>query len=170
MRGFEVEILAYDKYKKGFGNDNVIETNMTQIFREADIISFHIPQNEETLFLADDQFLSKFEKPIYLINLARGKIVKTEALVKGLKEGRILGACLDVLEYEKTSFENLFSRGQSLSEDFEFILESNLVLLSPHVGGWTKESYFKLSEVLYSKIKKALQFVTLFLTSVILCK
>ena len=100
--------------------------------------------------MADELFFRKFAKPIFIINLARGKIVETKALVDGLKSGRILGACLDVLEYEKASFESFFE--QELDAPFKYLLASNRVVLSPHVGGWTHESYFKLSDVLASKI------------------
>ncbi len=150
LQGFDVRTLAYDKYKTGFGSSFVEEASMDQIFESADILSFHIPQNEETLFLADDAFFSQFKKPIYVINLARGKIVETKALVNRLKDKRILGACLDVLEYEKASFESFFE--QDLDPNFKYLLESEKVLLSPHVGGWTHESYFKLSDVLADKI------------------
>lgn len=152
LRGFDVDVLIYDKYKSNFEDETVSETSMDIIFKEADVISFHIPQNEETLFLVDDEFLSKFKKNIYLINLSRGKIVKTSSLVNGIKNGKIKGACLDVLEFEKSSFENIFSDKSNLPDAFNFILNSKQTLLSPHVGGWTAESYFKLSNVLANKI------------------
>jgi len=150
LRGFDVTVLAYDKYKSGFGNQFIQEVALSEIFEKADVLSFHIPQNDETLFMANDDFFSKFTKSIYLINLSRGKIVQTSALVKGLKSGSILGACLDVLEYEKSSFESFFE--QEIPTDFKHILESDKTLLSPHVGGWTNESYFKLSDVLADKV------------------
>jgi len=115
-----------------------------------EVDNFHIPQNEETLFMANDEFFSNFKKNVYLINLSRGKIVQTSALVKALKSGSILGACLDVLEYEKSSFESFFE--QEIPSDFKYILESEKTLLSPHVGGWTHESYYKLSDVLADKV------------------
>lgn len=150
LRGFEVEVLAYDKYKSGFGNKFIHEVTLNEIFEKADVVSFHIPQNDETLFMANDDFFHQFKKAIYLINLSRGKIVQTSALVKGLKSGSILGACLDVLEYEKSSFESFFD--QEIPEDFKYILESDKTILSPHVGGWTHESYFKLSDILADKV------------------
>ena len=100
--------------------------------------------------MANDEFFSNFKKNVYLINLSRGKIVQTSALVKALKSGSILGACLDVLEYEKSSFESFFE--QEIPSDFKYILESEKTLLSPHVGGWTHESYYKLSDVLADKL------------------
>jgi len=152
LRGFDVEVLVYDKYVSNFDNNFVTEVTMNTIFEEADIISFHIPQNKETQFLVDDNYLSKFKKKIYIINLSRGKIIKTSSLVNNLEHGNVKGACLDVLEFEKTSFENIFSDKTNLPEAFNYILNSNKTILSPHVGGWTKESYFKLSNVLANKI------------------
>lgn len=150
LAGFDVKILAYDKYKTAFGSSLVQESSLEDLYREADIISFHIPQNEETLFFGNDEFFSSFHKPIWVLNLSRGKIVKTSALVQALKSERVLGAGLDVLEYEKSSFESLFS--QDLPEDFNYLLASDRVILSPHIGGWTAESYYKLSAVLADKI------------------
>jgi len=150
LRGFDVKVLAYDKYKSDFGDRYVTEVTLDELFEKANVLSFHIPQNEETIFMADEAFFEKFKNPIYVINLARGKIIKTDALVNGLRSGRILGACLDVLEYEKASFESFFE--QQLNDSFKYLLESEKVILSPHVGGWTHESYFKLSNVLADKI------------------
>lgn len=153
LQGFDVRILAYDKYKSGFASGQVEETGMQEIFREADVVSFHIPQNEETLFLANKSFFESFRKPIFLLNLSRGKIVETSALLQAIKSGKILGAGLDVLEYEKSSFEHFFE--ESLPEDFRELILRDEVLLTPHVGGWTTESYFKLSNVLADKILAA---------------
>lgn len=150
LLGFDVDILAYDKYKKDYAPSYVEETTLDELFDRADVLSFHIPQNDETLFMADGEFFRKFRKNIYVINLARGKIIVTRDLVQHLKEGKISGACLDVLEYEKNSFENLHHN--ELPKDFKYLLEQDNVILSPHVGGWTVESYEKLSQVLLDKI------------------
>lgn len=150
LRGFDVNVLAYDKYKQSYGSDFVKECTLDAILDQADVISFHIPQNKETLFFANDAFFSKIEKPIFLLNLSRGKIVETEALVKAIESGKVLGAGLDVLEYEKSSFESFFE--QELPLPFQYLLNSPKVILTPHVGGWTNESYFKLSDVLADKI------------------
>jgi D-3-phosphoglycerate dehydrogenase len=152
LSGFDVRILAYDKYKSGFGDEHVEEVDLDAIFKEADVLSFHVPQTPETLAWCDDEFLKNFEKPIYLINLSRGKIVKTEALLKALDSGNVLGACLDVLEFEKSSFESMFDEA-NMPVSFKKLLENKKVILSPHVGGWTHESYFKLSQVLADKIE-----------------
>lgn len=150
LSGFDVNVLAYDKYKSNYGNVYATEASMEQIYQKADVLSFHIPQNEETIFMANELYFKQFQKPIYVINLARGKIIETKALVAGLKNGTIAGACLDVLEYEKSSFESFFE--QDLDPAFKYLLENEKVLLTPHVGGWTHESYFKLSDVLADKI------------------
>ena len=150
LSGFDVEVIAYDKYKMNYSDQFVREVTMDEIFEKADIVSFHVPQNEETLFMADKAFFKRFENPIYVINLARGKIIRTSALLEGLKNKTILGACLDVLEFEKASFEKTLAADEN--PEFRNLLEMENVLFSPHVGGWTHESYFKLSDVLADKI------------------
>ncbi len=150
LRGFDVQILAYDKYKSNFGNEFVKESTLEELYANADVISFHIPQNEETLFWANDTFFESIHKPFFLLNLSRGKIVETKALLNAIENGKVLGAGLDVLEFEKASFENFFDG--NMPEAFQQLLASKKVILSPHVGGWTNESYFKLSAVLADKI------------------
>lgn len=150
LRGFDVEILAFDKYKAGFSTDQLKESSLQEIFQRADVLSFHIPQNSETLYMGNVEFFAQFKKPIYVLNLSRGKIIRTTDLMKGVNEGRILGAGLDVLEFESSSFENIFSG--NIPPAFKELLASDKVILSPHVGGWTVESYFKLSDVLADKI------------------
>ncbi len=150
LRGFDVKVLAYDKYKFGFGDDFVHESTLEAIFNSADVVSLHIPQNKETIGLVNEAFINSFEKPFYILNLSRGKIIHTESLVKALESNKIKAAGLDVLEFESKDFESIFA--QQLPEAFQYLLASDRVLLSPHVGGWTKESYFKLSDVLADKI------------------
>ncbi len=152
LYGFDVDVHAYDKYKSNYGDQFANATSMEEIYNKADILSFHIPQNEETMFMADEAFFQKFQKPIYVINLARGKIIRTKDLLKGLQEKSILGACLDVLEYEKASFEKTLAADKN--PEFKALLEMENVIFSPHVGGWTEESYFKLSDVLADKVLK----------------
>jgi len=152
LRGFEVNVLAYDKYKTNFGNEFVQEASLEDIYKNADIVSFHIPQNEETIFMGNTSFFDYFLKPIILLNLSRGKIIETKALVDALKNSKVKAAGLDVLEYEKSSFESFFE--QEIPPAFQYLLSAENVILSPHVGGWTKESYFKLSDVLADKILK----------------
>lgn len=150
LRGFDITLLAYDKYKTGFGNDFVIEATLEALLRKSDVISFHIPQNEETIHFANQEFFDALGKPIYLLNLSRGKIVETNSLIKSIQNGSTISAGLDVNEFEKKSFENFFDRTDS--EELKFLLQSDKILLTPHVGGWTAESYYKLSSVLADKI------------------
>ncbi len=150
LRGFDVTVLAYDKYKTNFGSEFVTEATLDAVLRKSDVISFHIPQNAETIYFADEEFFDALGKPITLLNLSRGKIVKTKALIAALENGLVTGAGLDVNEFEGTHFEDFFSG--EVSEELDYLLKSDKVLLTPHVGGWTVESYFKLSDTLATKI------------------
>ena len=150
LRGFDVKVLAYDKFKQGFGDAFVQESTLEAIFNTADVLSLHIPQNKETVAFVNEAFINSFKKPFYLLNLSRGKIVHTDSLIKSLESNKIKAAGLDVLEYESKDFESIFAN--QLPAAFQYLLDSDRVLLSPHVGGWTKESYFKLSDVLADKI------------------
>lgn len=150
LSGFECNILAYDKYKTNFGNDYVIESSLEDIFEQADILSIHLPLTEETNYMVDLPFLARFKKEIYVVNTARGKCVKTDDLVKALKSGKVKGACLDVLEYEKVSFEGIAA--QEMPEPMKFLLSSDKVILSPHIAGWTHESNYKMSKLIAEKM------------------
>ena len=150
LRGFDVKVLAYDKYKSGYGDDFVIEATLEAVIRKSDVISFHIPQNSETIHFANEEFFDGLGKPVFLLNLSRGKIVETRALIRALESGNVLGAGLDVNEFEKASFETFFEG--EMPEELNYLLRSDNVILTPHIGGWTHESYFKLSNVLADKI------------------
>lgn len=150
LKGFGVKVLVYDKYKKNFWNDLVTETTLEQIFEEADVLSLHTPLTDETHYLINDAFIHKFKKNIYIINTARGKCLNTADLVKNIKSGKVLGACLDVLEYEVTSFENIDAA--NLPEPFQYLAKSEKVILSPHIAGWTQESNEKIARILAEKI------------------
>lgn len=150
LKGFEVNCIAYDKYKRGFSTEIVKEVNLEQLYDETDILSIHLPLTEETTYMIDERFINSFKKPLFIINTARGKNLNVEALVKALKSEKVLGACLDVLEYESLSFEQL--KSEELPAPFQYLRNSEKVILSPHVAGWTVESYFKLSNVLADKI------------------
>jgi D-3-phosphoglycerate dehydrogenase len=145
LKGFNVKILAYDKYLTNYPQKSSMET----INKEADIISLHVPLTDETTYLVDDNFIKRFVKNFYLINTARGKCVNTKNLVKALENKKIKGACLDVLEYEKTSFENLSKDG--LTSDMQYLMNAKNTILSPHVAGWTEESNVNIAEVLLNK-------------------
>jgi D-3-phosphoglycerate dehydrogenase / 2-oxoglutarate reductase len=150
LRGFDVKVLAYDKYKENYGDDFVMEATLEAVLRKSDVISFHIPQNEETIHFANQEFFDGLGKSIFLLNLSRGKIVETKALIQAIETGAVVGAGLDVNEFEKASFESFFD--SELPAELSYLLHSDRVLLTPHVGGWTHESYFKLSDVLADKI------------------
>lgn len=150
LSGFGCRIIAYDKYKSGFGNAKIEETDLNTLFAESDILSIHLPLTGETNYIVDKSFLKSFKKPIYLINTSRGKHVKISDLMDELDTGIVLGACLDVLEFEKSSLEGL--EETIIPEELSRLRNSNKVVLSPHVAGWTVESYFKLSNVLADKI------------------
>ncbi len=150
LKGFGVNVLAYDKYKKGFGNDFIHEVSLDTIFAETDVLSLHTPLTEETYHLINRSFINKFRKNIYIINTARGKSLNTSDLVTHLQTGKVLGACLDVLEYEMTSFENLDTA--ALPEAFQYLIHSDRVMLSSHIAGWTHESNEKIARILAEKI------------------
>ncbi|NRB82692.1 MAG: hydroxyacid dehydrogenase [Winogradskyella sp.] len=150
LRGFEVEVLCYD-IKAHVGNENCKQVSLEVLQDKSDVLSLHTPQTDLTINMVNSEFINNFRKPFWLINTARGKSVVTEDLVSALKSGKILGAGLDVLEYEKASFESLFNSG--LPEAFEYLTNANNVLLTPHVAGWTVESKEKLAQTIVDKIK-----------------
>lgn len=155
LQGFDVSILAYDKYKSGFGSGAVKESSLEEIFRHADVVSFHVPLSPETRAMVNDAFLSSFTKKIWLLNTSRGPVVDTAALMRALEHDRVIAAGLDVLEYESVSFEKLSA--DQLPEPFQQLRTSDRVLLSPHVAGWTHESHRKIAEVLAGKMAKVLK-------------
>jgi D-3-phosphoglycerate dehydrogenase len=145
LSGFGVEVIAYDKYKTGFSDKYAREVSMEEIVRTSDVLSLHIPLTKETNGMVDDEYLFHFKKPIFFINTARGKVVKTQAVLNAIKQGKIIAAGLDVLEVEK--FPALGEQAW-----FDELRQSGRVILSPHVGGWTFESYRKISEVMARKL------------------
>ncbi|REE27821.1 D-3-phosphoglycerate dehydrogenase [Winogradskyella pacifica] len=151
LKGFDVEVLCYD-IKTDVGDANAKQVILEELKAKSDVLSLHIPQTDLTLNMINSDFINGFRNPFWLINTARGKSVITEDLVKGLKSGKILGAGLDVLEYEKSSFENLFTSNE-MPEAFQYLIAAENVLLSPHVAGWTVESNIKLSQTIVDKIK-----------------
>lgn len=151
LRGFEVEVLCYD-IKENVGDENCQQVSLRDLQNKADVLSLHTPQTPLTVNMVDSSFMNGFKKPFWLLNTARGKSVVTSDLVTALKSGKILGAGLDVLEYEKSSFENLFTSEQ-MPEAFQYLIQAENVLLSPHVAGWTAESKEKLAQTIVDKIK-----------------
>jgi len=154
LQGLGCTVLAHDKYKTGFGNDHVKEASLEEIHDQADIVSIHLPLTAETHAYIDDAFLSSFRKNIYVVNTARGKCLDTQSLVKHLESGKVIGACLDVLEYESVSFEQLDTA--LLPEPMQYLLQSERVILTPHIAGWTHESNYKMSKVIAEKMIAAL--------------
>ncbi len=151
LLAFDVTILAYDKYKTGFGNGNIIETSLDKIFEHADIVSLHVPLTDETRYMADRRFFKHFRKNFYLINTSRGQVVKTADLVKYLKKGKILGAGLDVLEYESYNFTL-----NAQTDELNYLRTAPNVIITPHIAGITRQSFYKLSEVMARKILDAI--------------
>jgi len=152
LRGFDVKVICYD-IKKGVGDQNCQQVSLQQLQKEADVVSLHTPHNKESYKMVNSSFIQAFSKSFYLLNTARGTAVVTKDLVASLKTGKIAGAGLDVLEYEKTSFENLFEN-KSLPKSFEYLINSTQVILTPHIAGWTEESTIKLAQTIVDKIKK----------------
>ena len=147
LSGFGCTILAYDKYKEGFENDYVEEVDLDRILEESDVITFHVPLTSETRFWIDSNLLSKFKKRVVLLNLSRGKIMKTEDVVSALESGAISAFGADVLENENLDKMTIGER-----QLFDRLNEMDNVVLTPHVGGWSIESYRKISKVLSDKI------------------
>ncbi len=150
LSGFECRVIAYDKYKANFSTAFVEEVSLQHLMRYADVVSFHVPLTSETHYYLNHGFVNSIDKPFFLINTSRGKVVQTDAVVDGLKSGKIRGACLDVLEYEASSYENIGA--ENLPEAFTYLSQADNVILSPHIAGWTVESYEKLSTFLAEKI------------------
>lgn len=155
LQGFDCDVLVYDKYKTGFGNEFIKESSLYKIYEKADIVSIHLPLTEETNYYINDDFISYFKKNIYIINTARGKCLNTADLMKHLKTGKVIGACLDVLEYESTSFENIDTT--TLPEPMQYLLKSENVILTPHIAGWTHESNYKMSQIIAKKMIEVLK-------------
>lgn len=151
LRGFDVEVLCYD-IKPNVGDENCRQVSLEELQQKADVLSLHTPQTERTMNMVNEDFINSFSKSFWLLNTARGKSVVTKDLVTALESGKILGAGLDVLEYEKKSFENLFSDAV-MPEAFQYLIQSEKVILSPHVAGWTIESKEKLAQTIVDKIK-----------------
>ncbi len=150
LRGFDVQIIAYDKYISDFGNEFVKEVTLDQLFQQTDILSIHTPLTSETVQMVNKEFISKFINPIYIINTARGKSLVTKDIVELIKTGKVLGVCLDVLEYESSSFE--FLEADNIPEPLAYLLNSPKAVITPHIAGWTHEAKYKMGKVLVDKI------------------
>lgn len=147
LSGFGVEVIFHD-ILPNLSDEFATQVSLEELQKRADVLSLHIPLTDETHYLVDEEFISKMEKNFYFVNTARGKNLKTKALVKAIESGKVLGACLDVLEYEKSSFENL----EIENHDLKYLLDSEKVIVTPHIGGWTHQSKEKLAQVIVDKI------------------
>ena len=150
LRGFDVTVLCYD-ILPNMGDANATQVSLSELQEKADVLSLHTPWTTETDKMINADFIDKFKKPFWFINTARGNSVVTEDLVQALQSGKISGAGLDVLEYEKLSFETLFEGEKPAA--FEYLLQAENVLLTPHIAGWTFESHQKLAQTIVDKIK-----------------
>lgn len=147
LSGFGCEVIFYD-IKPNLSDGFAKQVSLKELQANADILSLHIPLNDKTHYIIDEKFISEMKKSFYFINTSRGKNVKTSALIDGLKSGKVRGACLDVLEYEKSSFENL----ELENDDLQYLLNSEKVIITPHIAGWTHQSKIKLAQTIVDKI------------------
>ena len=147
LSGFDCEVIFYD-VKPNLSDEFAKQVSLEELQANADILSLHIPLNDKTHYIIDEKFISEMKKNFYFINTSRGKNVKTSALIDGLKSGKVRGACLDVLEYEKSSFENL----ELENDDLQYLLNSEKVIITPHIAGWTHQSKIKLAQTIVDKI------------------
>ena len=149
LQGFDCKVICYD-IKENVGDKNATQVSLITFQKEVDVVSLHIPWTPLTNRMVNSDFINQFSKAFWLLNTARGKSVVTPDIILALKKGQLLGAGLDVLEFEKSSFESLFSNKipASLSE----LLGMDNVILSPHIAGWTIESNEKLAQVIVDKI------------------
>lgn len=151
LRGFDVEVLCYD-IQDNVGDENAKQVSLKELQEKTDVLSLHIPWTPETDKMVDAVFINGFKKPIWIINTSRGKNIVTADLVAAMESGKVLGAGLDVLEYEKLSFETLF-QDKNTPEAFQYLLDGRKVILTPHIAGWTFESHERLAQVIVDKIK-----------------
>ncbi len=149
LQGFEVNVICYDILLNK-GDEFAKQVTLEEFFEQADVVSLHTPQTPETMQMINAEFISNFKKPFYFVNTARGKSVVTKDLVEAMKTGKILGAALDVLEFEKSSFEKLVA--SELPEEFQYLIQADNVVLAPHIAGWTHQSKVKLAEFIRDKI------------------
>lgn len=150
LRGFEVDVLCYD-IQENKGDENAKQVSLLEFQQKVDVLSLHIPWTPETDKMVNETFINAFAKPFWIFNTSRGKNIVTDDLVAALKSGKVLGAGLDVLEYEKLSFETLFQENET-PEAFQYLLKATNVLLTPHIAGWTFESHERLAQVIVDKI------------------
>ncbi len=151
LRGFEVDVIFHD-ILENIGDENARQVSLSELQKKADVLSLHLPWTPQTDKMVNAAFINAFEKPFWIVNTSRGKNIVTADLVEAMKTKKVLGAGLDVLEYEKLSFETLF-QDKNTPEAFQYLLEAKNALLTPHIAGWTFESHERLAQVIVDKIK-----------------
>ena len=152
LTGFnDVEILCYD-IKPNLGDNIAKQVSLIELQNKAKIISLHVPETDQTIGMINKNFINKIKHPFWLINTSRGKNVVTKDLVDAIKSKKIIGAGLDVLDYESSSFNSVFNSDKEMNS-LKFLIEAEEVILSPHVGGWTVESHYKLAKTILNKIR-----------------
>jgi len=147
LKPFEVTVIAYDKYKFGFGKDYIKEASLEQVCRYADVVSFHIPLTDETFHLANDDFFSSLKQRPWILNTSRGKIVRLGSLINALKNNWVAGAALDVLENEKLE---TYSPGEK--EELNWLLDQSNIIITPHIAGYSHQAFHKMARVLIGKL------------------
>jgi D-3-phosphoglycerate dehydrogenase len=147
LGSFDVTVLVYDKYKFGFGGDQVKEASLEQLLKYADVIGFHVPLTNETQHMGNEAFFNALQNKPYILNTARGKVVSLPALINALKENKIAGACLDVLENEKLNSLSLVE-----NEQLDWLTQQPNVIITPHIAGYSHEAFYKMAKVLIEKL------------------
>lgn len=147
LSGFGCKVIFHDVLPN-LSDEFATQVSLEELKEKAEVLSLHIPLSDETHYLIDSEFISEIKNDFYFVNTARGKNLETKSLVEAIKSGKVKGACLDVLEYEKSSFENL----EMNNEDLKYLLDSEKVIVTPHIAGWTHQSKEKLAQVIVDKI------------------
>ena len=152
LKGFNCNVICYD-IKKNLGDLNSRQVSLNELKNKSEIISLHIPLSVSTKKMINRDFISQIKNPFWLINTARGSVIETDDVVEALKSKKILGAALDVLEYESSSFESIFKKN---IESLDYLIKAKNVILSPHIAGWTYESHKKLAQIILNKVKNVI--------------
>ncbi len=152
LKGFNCNVICYD-IKKNLGDTNCNQVSLKKLRDESQIISLHVPYNLSTKKMINKDFINKMKNAFWLINTSRGNVINTDDVIEGLKSKKILGAGLDVLEYESSSFESIFKKN---IESLDYLIKAKNVILSPHIAGWTYESHKKLAQIILNKVKNVI--------------
>ena len=154
LAGFECKVIAYDKYKHGFSDSFAEEVTSAELFKQTDILSLHVPLTDETNRMVNSDFIKHFSKPVYLLNTSRGKVVCLHDLIEAMQSGKVRGCGLDVLEIE--NYNQQIQIDENQKRDIQILYSMKNTVLTPHIAGWTTESYYKLADFLADKIIEVL--------------